>query len=209
MVHVVVPGGTHVRRLPGIATRVHYVAAWDDGQLRSGQARQRIAPAVALAASTFVRPRPAIGILAAAVQQRLVRAGDLRAAVEASPRLRLRHALLAAVSDIEMGAQALSEIDFARLCRRRGLPAPQRQVVRPDRYGRRRYLDAEWITRTGRRLVAEVDGALHLIAMRWWEDQIRQNEVVLTDRVVLRFPTVYVRHEQMVTVDQLRRGLEL
>ena len=174
-----------------------------------GRELQRLAPAVTLAGSTFARPRPAIGILAAAVQQRLVRPSDLRSALESAPRLRHRHALLAGVGDIEMGAQALSEIDFARLCRRHGLPTPMRQAVRPDRFGRRRCLDAEWITRTGRRLVAEVDGALHLVATTWWDDQLRQNEVVLTDRVVLRFPTVYVRHEEVVTVDQLRRGLEL
>ena len=208
-VHVLVPGGTHVRRLPGIPTRVHYAAEWDDEAVWTSRQRQRIAPAVTLAASTFARPRPAIGILAAAVQQRLARPADLRDAIENAPRLRHRHALLLAVADIEMGAEALSEIDFARLCRRHGLPAPERQVVRPDRFGRRRYLDAEWITRTGRRLVAELDGALHLIATTWWADQIRQNEVVLTDRIVLRFPTVYYRHEQEVTVDQLRRGLAL
>ena len=84
--------------------------------------------------------------------------------------MRHRHALLTALDDIEQGAHALSEIDFARLCRRNGLPEPTRQSVRPDSSGRVRYLDVEWSTRTGRVLVVEVDGALHLRPTRWWSD---------------------------------------
>ena len=52
-----------------------------------------------------------------------------------------------------------------------------------------------------------MDGALHLVAETWWDDQIRQNEVVLSWRQVLRFPSVFVRHEEVIVVDQLRRGL--
>ena len=124
-----------------------------------------------------------------------------------APRLRHRHALLVALDDIDQGAHALSEIDFARLCRRNGLPEPRRQAIRKDRFGRRRYLDAEWTTRSGELLVVEVDGALHLIVQNWWDDLIRQNEIVLGDRRVLRFASVLVRHEQPIVVDQLRRGL--
>jgi very-short-patch-repair endonuclease len=89
------------------------------------------------------------------------------------------------------------------------LAEPARQVVRVERCGRRRYLDAEWTSATGRRLVVEVDGALHLAPARWWDDQLRQNELVIDGRPVLRFPTVIVRHEPLVVVDQLRRGLPL
>ena len=47
----------------------------------------------------------------------------------------------------------------------------------------------------GRVLVVEVDGALHLLPARWWDDQLRQNEVVLSGRTVLRFPSVVLRCE--------------
>jgi very-short-patch-repair endonuclease len=94
------------------------------------------------------------------------------------------------------------------LCRRAGLPPPAQQAVRLFR-GRRRYLDAEWIRSDGRRLVVEVDGALHLLVRRWWDDQLRQNELVIADDAVFRFPTVLVRHESEVVVDQLRRALRL
>ena len=59
-------------------------------------------------------------LLAAGVQQRLVRADQLTEALERFPTLR-RHALIAGtLADIAGGAQALSELDFARLTRRHG-----------------------------------------------------------------------------------------
>lgn len=106
-----------------------------------------------------------------------------------------------------MGAQALSEIDFIRLCRRHALPLPTQQAVRVDRQGRRRYLDAEWVLRDGRRVVAEVDGAVHLSPQRWYDDQLRHNNLVLAGAVVLRFPSVVVRTEELLVVDQLRLAL--
>jgi hypothetical protein len=54
-----------------------------------------------------------------------------------------------------------------------------------------------------------VDGALHLAVTRWWDDQLRQNEFVIADRVVLRFPSVVVRTEASIVADQLRRALAL
>jgi hypothetical protein len=133
----------------------------------------------------------------------------LRAAVLAAPRARHRNALLLAVDDIDQGAEALSEIDFVRLCRRNGLPPPDQQAVRRDSTGRRRYLDATWRLRDGRLLVVEVDGALHLVPRRWWDDQLRQNDLTLEGMLVLRFPSAVVRHEEALVVRQLRRALDL
>jgi very-short-patch-repair endonuclease len=82
-----------------------------------------------------------------------------------------------------------------------------RQAIRVERSGRRRYVDAEWRAASGQRVVAEVDGALHLAPRRWWDDQLRQNELVLSGNLVLRFPTVIFRHEEAIVVDQLRRAL--
>jgi hypothetical protein len=208
-IHVLVPGGTHVTRVRSLPLRVHFAGDWQTVR-RVGQRRvHRAAPALALAAATFTAQRPACGLLAAGVQQRLVTAAQLRDAVANSPRMRHRAALLLAIADIEQGAEALSEIDFARLCRRNGLPEPVRQAVRVRRDGRRRYLDAEWKLAGGRRVVAEVDGALHLAPRKWWADQLRQNEIVLTGDLVLRFPTVVFRHEQAIVIDQLKRALRL
>jgi very-short-patch-repair endonuclease len=90
-----------------------------------------------------------------------------------------------------------------------GLPEPARQAIRREPSGRRRYLDVEFRTRSGRRLVVEVDGALHLAVRSWWSDQFRQNEVVISDSPVLRFPSAFVRHEEALVIGQLRRALDL
>jgi very-short-patch-repair endonuclease len=79
--------------------------------------------------------------------------------------------------------------------------------VRAEPGGRRRYLDAEWRCRDGRVVAAEVDGALHLTPRRWWDDQLRQNELTIAGTLVLRFPSAVVRAEPALVADQLRRLL--
>lgn len=207
VIDVLVPGGARICRPPGLHLRIHWVGDWRAQEVWGR--RHALAPALVVAAATLRNPRPACGLLAAGVQQRLVTAVQLRRAAAANPRVHHRAALLLALADIEQGSEALSEIDFVRLCRRSGLPVPVRQGVRTERSGRRRYLDAEWVSRSGQRIVVEVDGALHLAPGKWWDDQLRQNELVLTRHVVLRFPSAVVRHEERLVVDQLRRALAL
>jgi hypothetical protein len=206
-IDVLVPAGTRIQRVPGIATRVHYTGNWPGVMALGNRRLQLLAPAVVRAAGTLASPRAACGLLAGTVQQHLLRPDALMAELAAAPRVRHRAVLMAAAHDIGQGTHALSEIDFARLGRRHGLPEPVRQAVRVEPSGRRRYLDAEWTRRDGRRVVAEVDGALHLIARRWWDDQIRQNELVIAGDLVLRFPSVLVRCEELIVVGQLRRAL--
>jgi hypothetical protein len=206
-VHVLIPRGARVRRPSELDMRIHYTDRWESTPRHEGRALHRPAAAAVLAASTFVNARPACGVLAATAQQRLARPDDLIAAVTESPRVRHRAALLAAAHDIAQGAHALSEIDFARLCRKAGLPPPSRQSIRKEPSGRRRYLDAEWDLPDGQRLVVEVDGALHLTVERWWGDQLRQNEIAIVRDVVLRYPSVIVRCEQKTVIEQLTRVL--
>ncbi|MDT4934176.1 MAG: hypothetical protein QOK11_2068 [Pseudonocardiales bacterium] len=54
----------------------------------------------------------------------------------------------------------------------------------------------------------EVDGALHLTPARWWDDQSRQNDLVLAGTIMLRFPSVVVRTEPDLVAAQLRRLLD-
>ncbi|HZE48304.1 MAG TPA: hypothetical protein VE074_02010 [Jatrophihabitantaceae bacterium] len=204
-VHVLAPAGVARPNLAGI--RLHRTSAMGRDELLHARRCHRVAPAAVIAASTFRTPRPAVGLLAATVQRRLTSAADLRAALSRAPRTRHRAALVAAVGDIEMGAHALSEIDFIRLCRRNGLPPPTQQSVRVELDGRRRYLDAEWVLEDGRRVVVEVDGAVHLAPRTWFDDQLRQNEVTLAGAIVLRYPSVIVREESGIVVTQLRRAL--
>lgn len=204
-IHILGPAGVaRPPRVPEFHLVLHRTAS---PLSRTPDRRQPMADALVLAAAGFASARPACGILAAGVQQRLISAGDLSAALARAPRTRHRRALTHAVADIAMGAEALSEIDFARLCRRHGLPEPLRQAIRLEPGGRRRYLDAEWTGRAGRRVVVEVDGAVHLTPRTWYDDQLRQNELVLSGSVVLRFPSVIVRTEEALVAAQLRRAL--
>jgi hypothetical protein len=141
------------------------------------------------------------------VQQRLETASELTRALDAAPRSRHRAALLVGLRDIGQGADALSEIDFGRLCRTYGLPKPTRQAVRVEPDGRRRYLDAEWLLPDGRVVAVEVDGALHMSQQRWYADQLRQNEIVLGGTLVLRYPSAVVRNEPLLVAAQLGRAL--
>ncbi|HEY3714145.1 MAG TPA: hypothetical protein VGL39_06425 [Jatrophihabitantaceae bacterium] len=204
-IHVLAPAGVARPTLGDV--RLHHASIARPDEWLPARRCHRAAPAAIVAASTFRTARPAVGLLAATVQQRLVSASDLRAALERATRTRHRAALLAAVGDIERGARALSEIDFVRLCRRNGLPEPTQQAVRTQPDGRRRYLDAEWVLADGRRVVVEVDGAVHLAPRTWFDDQLRQNEVTLAGATVLRYPSVIVREESGIVVAQLRRAL--
>jgi hypothetical protein len=168
---------------------------------------QALPGALVVAVRSFRSSRPACGLLAAAVQQRLVTPERLLAAVETPECTRHRRALRAALHDIAGGSQALSEIDVLRLCQRYRLPAPLRQAIRREPDGKRRYLDATWRRADGRLVVAEVDGALHLAVSNWWADQERQNWLALGDALVLRFPSWAVRHDEATVSRQLRMAL--
>jgi hypothetical protein len=188
---------------------VHRRRDWDAVRTHGASGVQHRADALLVAAGSFDAPRPACGIVAAAVQQRLVTVGELDDALDRARRIRHRSTLRGAIADIAQGSQALSEIDFVRLCRRFGLPPPMQQTVRHERGGRRRYLDATWRRSDGRLVVVEIDGALHLNPRRWWDDQLRQNEITLGDAIVLRFPSVVVRTQPELVAAQLRRALLL
>jgi hypothetical protein len=204
-IHVLGPQGARIPRMSGVV--LHRTGDWQAADVVPSRSLHRLAPALLIATASFASTRPAYGLLAAAVQQRLVTARDLDQAIAASPRTRHRASLQLAVNDIAQGAHALSEIDFIRLCARNGLPRPRQQAVRVMPNGQRRYLDAEWELPDGRLVAVEVDGALHLVPRRWIEDQLRQNEVVIGGTLLLRYPSIVVRDDEPIVVDQLRRAL--
>lgn len=205
--HVLAPIGTRERGGSPVPTVLHRYRT--PVRRKPGRRIEYLPDALIRAAASLDRPRSACGLLAAAVQQRRTTPEALTEALDRATRARHRRVLRAAVVDIVGGSDALSEIDFIRMCRRHQLPAPEQQTVRRDSRGRRRYLDATWRRRDGRLVVAEVDGALHLVAGRWWADQLRQNEIALADALVLRFPSVVIRTEPALVARQLRRALLL
>lgn len=209
-IEVLVPRGAGVTSTREV--RVHESRRFDperDVPAMRLPPRTRVSRSAIDAASWSRSSRTAVGLLAAVVQQGLARPEDLAVELERAGRIRWSRLLARAVSDIGGGSQALSEIDFIRLCRRFGLPPPHQQVLRVEPSGRRRYLDAEWVRADGRRVVAEVDGAVHLLPRRYWDDMDRGNELTLDGRVVLRFATYALRAEPERVAEQLSRALGL
>lgn len=145
-------------------------------------------------------------IVAAGVQQRLVLPRELLEIVEPRTHLPRRRLIVETVRDAAGGAEALSEIDFLRLCRRHGLPTPELQRKRTDAAGRTRYLDAYW---PEHRVHVEVDGAHHMDAREWEADMRRQNDVWLEGDRILRFTAAQIRHRPTEVAAQLRRALGL
>jgi uncharacterized protein DUF559 len=205
-IHLLVPTSRQVRRdmLPDVM--VHRSGVLGQGQVHPVRLPPRTRPARSLvdAAAWMGTDNGARAVLAAGVQQRLVRVEDLRQVLERRPGLR-RHSLIATtLSDIAGGAEALSELDFCRLTRRFGLPEPDRQAIRQDAGGRRRWLDAYW---ERARLVVEVDGFWHMEAHAWWADMRRDNDLTVSGLRVLRFPAFVVRDHPEVVAAQIRAAL--
>ncbi|MEZ0446729.1 hypothetical protein [Cellulomonas sp. ICMP 17802] len=101
------------------------------------------------------------------------------------------------------GVRSLNELDFSALCRRRGLPEPDRQVV-VSRPGGRAYLDVRW---RRWRVVVEVDGVGHLQPDRWIDDSLRHNEIALSGEIVLRVPSLGLRLDPGRHLDAVERAL--
>jgi very-short-patch-repair endonuclease len=187
-IRVSVPRGARVRRARGLDIR--QTRRWEAADLVTvGIPRTPPAVAAVRAALWAVSDRQAALLLTMTVQQRLATAEGLGVAALRIRRDRRRRLLHRVILDLAGGAQSLGEQDFARECRRRGLPEPTRQVMRRGRDGRY-HLDVEW-EQWG--VVVEIDGIQHLWAANVVSDALRQNDVTLQDSIVLRIPLLGLR----------------
>jgi very-short-patch-repair endonuclease len=179
---------------------VHKVVRRVPGELASVPC-VRTVPAVAAvrAAHWAVTDRQAALTLVMPVQQRLVTGPQLLEAVRAIRGRNRRRLIRALATDIADGAQSLGELDFARLCRRRGLPEPTRQAVRV-RPGGRAYLDAAW---DDIGLAVEIDGSQHQWGAAATDDHFRQNALVLGGERVLRMTLMGLRLSPDRFMDQV------
>jgi very-short-patch-repair endonuclease len=196
-----------LRRLPMSmpAVKVHRAVHLPDEDVQIGRPARTATPRSLVDAAQWAPSTDeARSIIVAGCQQRLVTPKEIYAVVERMPRARRRSVVLETVRYAEGGAEALSEIDFVRLCRRHRLPLPDLQEVRRDASGRTRYLDAYW---RQWQLHAEVDGAHHMDVRHWAADMIRQNEVWISGDRLLRFPAWLVRSRPHEVAAQLRAAL--
>lgn len=204
LIHVVIRRGEKVTPLDGV--RVHESRRLRPGQCVStdGLPRTPSARSVLDAAAWQPHPRFAATMVAAAVQQQLVTADELDAAMRTVGRIRHKQFLREAIHDVRGGARARGELDLARMCRQFDLAPPLRQVARRDASGVWRYLDAEWELPNGEAVVLEVDGRHHMDAVHWQADIRRERAIVVGRKRVLRATNFEVRHEPALLVRDLR-----
>jgi hypothetical protein len=155
--------------------------------------RTRTARSLVDAASWMATDRGAMALLAAGVQQKVTRCGDLRQVLDRMKTVRRRALMYEILGDIEGGAQALSELDFGRkVIKAFGLPEPTRQVGRRDSRGRQRWIDVlfeDW------KVIVEIDGAQHDEPLQQWDDMERDNDFTIEGYRPLRFPAWRIRRE--------------
>lgn len=206
-VHVLLPAACTARDArPPFPVIVHYsrnLTRQDIHPARQPQ-QTRIARSLVDGAAWMVTDRCAQAVLAAGVQQRLVRVADLMAEIDRNERLRRRRLMRTTLADIAGGAHALSELDFTLVVRQFGLPEPDRQVSRRDGQGRRRWLDA---CCERARLVVEIDGAAHMDALEYWDDMDRGNDLTLDRYHVMRFPAWVIRYQPDYVAPRIRQAL--
>ena len=187
-IRVSVPRGARVRHAPGCDIR--QTRRWSPGDVvASGVPRSRASVAAVRAALWARSDKQAVLVLTMAVQQRLTTAEALGEQALRVRRDKRRPLVQAVILDLLGGVRSLGELQFARECRRRGLPEPTRQVIRKGRNGRY-YLDVIW---DDWRVVVEIDGIHHTWAINVVGDALRQNDLTLTDAVVLRLPLLGFR----------------
>lgn len=171
--------------------------------MTSGIPRVRVPIAAVRAGLWAVTDRQAALLLTMTAQQGLATPEQIAKALLDVRRDKRRRFLETVVLDLLGGAQSLGELDFARLCRQRGMPEPDRQVLRKGKNGRY-YLDVVW---ERYRLVVEVDGIHHTWATSIVNDALRQNDLSLQSLTVLRLPLLGLRVAEDSFMTQVEDGL--
>lgn len=201
-IRVSVPRGARVRRTQ--AYDIRQTRRWDrEDVIVFGIPRTRPPVAAVRGALWAASDRQAILLVTMTVQQGIASVEDIGHELLRVRRDKRRLLLHAVVNDLLDGARSLGELDVASELRRRGLPAPERQVLRRDARNRY-YLDLYWPLW---KLVVEIDGIHHLWAENVVGDALRQNSLVLGDDRVLRLPLLGLRLRPDDFFDQIESGL--
>jgi hypothetical protein len=209
-VHIITPRGRTPPECTDFTVVAHETRWPANGRLpvMGHPPRTRVERAAIDAAGWSPNPRTACGLVAAVVQQRLTTAGRLLETLDQAGPVRHCRVLALALVDIGGGAQALTEIDFARLCRKYKLGRVVHQAVRLDGNGKRRYLDVVIEAPSRAQVACEIDGAVHLQELNYWDDMSRSNELLISGTPLLRFPSIALRLDEARVADQVRRALD-
>jgi very-short-patch-repair endonuclease len=201
-IRVSVPRGARIRRTPQFDIR--QTRRWAAGDVvGTGIPRARPAVAAVRGALWAVSDRQATLLLTMTAQQGLASAQEIGTELLRIRRDRRRPLLHEVVLDLLDGAGSLGELDVVRLLRGRGLPLPDRQVLRtmgPRRY----YLDLYW---NQWKLVVEIDGIQHAWAENIVADALRQNALSVSGDTVLRLPLLGLRLAPDDFLDQIEAAL--
>ncbi len=154
----------------------------------------RIEPAVLLWAAYAADARAATGVLAAVVQQRLTTPTRLLVWLDTLHPVRRARTFRSILADVAGGSHSAAELDVLRMCRRHGMPLPNRQLDRHDNRGLRRWTDCEWDLPDGSVVLLEIDGAFHIEVRAASADKRRARRLAGPGRI-----------QVACTADELRR----
>lgn len=175
----------------------------EDVEIVDGVRVVRGAVASVHAALWAVTDRQASYLLLLAVQQRLATPGDLVDAVGAVRRHARRRLMVSVAAEVLGGVRSLGELDVAQAMRERGMPEPDRQVLRRRPSGRE-YLDVRF-EKYG--VTLEIDGVQHEALAQKVSDVLRDFAVAADGDVVLRLPLDVFRLAREQVLDRIEAVL--
>lgn len=183
VVHVTVPAGRRVSRVPGLV--VHRSTRVDAMRHPSRLPPQtRVDETVLDLVDRAPTLDEALSWVTRACGRRLTTVDRLRVAMRRRSRLRWRAELTSALDDVAQGCHSILELRWARdVERRHGLPPGERQAVRGRRGGR--WYDDVHYPRYRTRV--ELDGRVAHPDERRFRDLRRDNAAVAAGDVVLRY----------------------
>ena len=197
------PEGGRRPRLDGLVTSWSTQLGTDEVHPARTPPRTRIARSLIDGASAQQTPGRARAIILAGVQQRLVVAESLMAALVTRGACRYHRLVAESIMDAAGGMQSLPEKEFDMIRRRRRLPVTNQQRVLRRQDGRM-YLDKLWMSYD---VSVEIHGLPHLQVSRWEADLERQNEIIILGPRLICFSSYAIRHEADRVGDQLERAL--
>jgi hypothetical protein len=201
-IHVIAPKGSEPRAVPGVV--VHESRRYrEEDVIRIGIPRVRPAVAAIHAALWAVTDRQAKLFVLKCVQQRRAPLEQIERALEGVRRHPRRKLLRELVVDMAGGIQSLGELDVAEDFRRRGLPEPDRQVVRRRSSGTE-YLDCRF---SAYELVLEIDGAGHEAPDQRLADLLRDLAVIADGETTVRLPLAIYHLDRERVLDYFERVL--